>query len=133
MVVDYKYMHVLDETRQENLSLREELLLVRKVIVTLKAGIVVAILLSCIAIVGFIIRLVIRCIVRRRRTPGRKQKETLPDSSFDKIVLRIDRSIRFGKSLDDSSIQRCTMYSTLICTNSGFRRHHFSDKRSKQS
>ena len=132
-VVDVKYMNVLNEARRENLSLREEIFLVRKIITTLKAGIVVAISLSCLAIVGFMIRVLLRCFRSLARkpaaeTPPLSTRDPLAGLSMDKVRLRIDRTLRFGKSMDDSAIQRCTMYSTLVCNTSGFRQHHLHKK-----
>ncbi|EQC39577.1 hypothetical protein SDRG_03011 [Saprolegnia diclina VS20] len=130
-----KYMTLLEGVYQENLSLRNEMLLVWDVITTMKAGILVAIVLSAFLILFFVARSIFRCLTGCHRRAARREwlrrmesvDET--DDEVDPLTQemdkRVDRTLRFGRSLDDGAIQRNTLYRRVM---HGFRQHHVKSR-----
>ncbi|KDO31955.1 hypothetical protein SPRG_03170 [Saprolegnia parasitica CBS 223.65] len=120
-----KYMTLLEGVYQENLSLRNEMLLVWDVITTMKAGILVAIVLSA------IFRCLTGCHRRAARREWLRRMESVDetDDEVDPLTQemdkRVDRTLRFGRSLDDGAIQRNTLYRRVL---HGFRQHHVKSR-----
>lgn len=111
--------------------------MVRDVITTMKAGILCAIILSALIIAVYLLRLLLRCIVRCKeradlrewfwRTEGEelqgatanggginagaKQQAKAQRGAPD---LRVNRKQQFGKSWDDSAIERKTLYREVV-------------------
>ncbi|OQR93004.1 hypothetical protein ACHHYP_03034 [Achlya hypogyna] len=134
-----KYMALLEGVYQENLSLRNEMLLVWDVITTMKAGILVAIVLSAFLILFFVARSIYRCLTGCHRRAARREwlrrmdlvdeavetESDCPDPLTQEMDKRVDRSLRFGRSLDDGAIQRNTLYRRVV---HGFRQHHVKSR-----
>lgn len=111
--------------------------MVRDVITTMKAGILCAIILSALIITIYLLRLLLRCIVRCKeradlrewfwRTEaevlaassetdkkGAAQKDQRAKPRGESADLRVNRKQQFGKSWDDSAIERKTLYREVV-------------------
>ncbi|RHY21211.1 hypothetical protein DYB25_006129 [Aphanomyces astaci] len=120
------------------------------VIQTMKAGIMITLVLSVALLVFSLCRWILRCLTACHRRAARREwfrrldVADTTESSLDKrpsmmaddtdedidplthsMHHRLDRSMRFGSSYDDNAIQRNTMYRRIV---NGFRQHHVQTK-----
>ncbi|RLO04454.1 hypothetical protein DYB28_001422 [Aphanomyces astaci] len=120
------------------------------VIQTMKAGIMITLVLSVALLVFSLCRWIFRCLTACHRRAARREwfrrldVADTTESSLDKrpsmmaddtdedidplthsMHHRLDRSMRFGSSYDDNAIQRNTMYRRIV---NGFRQHHVQTK-----
>ncbi|KAF0694812.1 Aste57867_14336 [Aphanomyces stellatus] len=140
------YAALLHAVHQDNMALRVEVQLLWDVIRTMKAGIMVAIILSAALIVFFLCRWVFRCLSACHRRAARREwfrrldaaDTDTSDAADDDLDInplthpmnhRVDRKLRFGTSYDDGAIQRNTMYRRIV---NGFRQHHVQTTRGKK-
>ncbi|KAE9359854.1 hypothetical protein PF008_g2076 [Phytophthora fragariae] len=140
------YGRLLDDVRRDNIALWNELLIVREVITTMKAGILCAIVLSGFIILFYLLRLLFRCVSKCKERADLREwfwrmenhESTVDDSvhntpSVDMAAgaLRVNRKAQFGSSWDDSAIERKTLVSDMVGDGpQKFRRHRA--KRSSQ-
>ncbi|EEY67087.1 uncharacterized protein PITG_17690 [Phytophthora infestans T30-4] len=116
-----------------------EMLIVREVITTMKAGILCAIVLSGFIILFYLFRLLFRCVSKCKERadlrewfwrmenhesssedPGKKTT----DANMTAGALRVNRKAQFGSSWDDSAIERKTLVSDMVGDGpQKFRRH----------
>lgn len=135
---------LLDDLRRDNVALWNEMLLVREVITTMKAGILCAIFLSGLIILFYLLRLLFRCVSKCKERADLREwfwrMENHENSSDKKGVvgamtagsLRVNRNAQFGSSWDDSAIERKTLVSDMVGEGPHkFRRHRA--KRASQS
>ncbi|ETV86353.1 hypothetical protein, variant [Aphanomyces astaci] len=120
---------------QANRALQEQVDLLWDVIQTMKAGIMITLVLSVALLVFSLCRWIFRCLTACHRRAARREwfrrldVADTTESSLDKrpsmmaddtdedinplthsMHHRLDRSMRFGSSYDDNAIQRNTMY-----------------------
>lgn len=111
--------------------------MVRDVITTMKAGILCAIILSALIIAVYLLRLLLRCVARCKeradlrewfwRTEGEELQGGAANGAGTKTGakqrgeatreapdLRVNRKQQFGKSWDDSAIERKTLYREVV-------------------
>ncbi|KAG6952861.1 hypothetical protein JG688_00013085 [Phytophthora aleatoria] len=142
------YGRLLDDVRRDNIALWNEMLIVREVITTMKAGILCAIVLSGFIILFFLLRLLFRCVSKCKERADLREwfwrMENHESSSSDDQgrpkaldgnmaagALRVNRKAQFGSSWDDSAIERKTLVSDMVGEGpQKFRRHRA--KRSSQ-
>ncbi|KAF1784866.1 SUN domain [Phytophthora cactorum] len=108
-----------------------EMLIVREVITTMKAGILCAIVLSGFIILFFLLRLLFRCVSKCKERADLREwfwrMENHESSSSDDQgrpkaldgnmaagALRVNRKAQFGSSWDDSAIERKTLVSDMV-------------------
>ncbi|CAI5708888.1 unnamed protein product [Peronospora farinosa] len=116
------YGRLLDDVRRENIALWNEMLIVREVITTMKAGILCAIILSGCIILFYLLRLLFRCVSKcKERADLREwfwrmehQESSGGDTGTNNGALRVNRRAQFGSSWDDSAIERKTLVSDII-------------------
>ncbi|KAF4042314.1 Sad1 / UNC-like C-terminal [Phytophthora infestans] len=133
------YGQLLDDVRRDNIALWNEMLIVREVITTMKAGILCAIVLSGFIILFYLFRLLFRCVSKCKERadlrewfwrmenhesssedPGKKTT----DANMTAGALRVNRKAQFGSSWDDSAIERKTLVSDMVGDGpQKFRRH----------
>ncbi|TYZ60148.1 hypothetical protein PybrP1_003115 [[Pythium] brassicae (nom. inval.)] len=153
-----RYGRVLEEVQRENIALWNEMLVVREVITTMKAGILCAIVLSAFIITFYLLRLLFRCVAACKQradlrewfwrmenqasaheaaasvaakttvSPGKASGARSPTSDVEAGDLRVNRKQQFGSSWDDSAIERKTLMSDMVDGPQRYRRH-----RSKKS
>lgn len=124
------------------------MLIVRDVITTMKAGILCAIILSALIIAVYLLRLLLRCVSKCKERADLREwfwrMEADESSSANrpaaaangatdgvagaKAALRVNRKQQFGKSWDDSAIERKTLYREMVDVPHRVRRHHRSKK-----
>ncbi|KAG7390455.1 hypothetical protein PHYPSEUDO_007978 [Phytophthora pseudosyringae] len=140
------YGRLLDDVRRDNIALWNEMLIVREVITTMKAGILCAIVLSGFIILFYLLRLLFRCVSKCKERADLREwfwRMENHESSADDLgkkapagdmvagALRVNRKAQFGSSWDDSAIQRKTLVSDMVDDGQlKFRRHRA--KRSSQ-
>ncbi|KAK1930215.1 SUN domain-containing protein 4 [Phytophthora citrophthora] len=122
------YRRVLDDVRRDNIALWNELLIVREVITTMKAGILCAIVLSGFIILFYLLRLLFRCVSKCKERADLREwfwrmenHESSSDDNGDNAVagnviagsLHVNRKAQFGSSWDDSAIERKTLVSDM--------------------
>ncbi|EGZ20090.1 hypothetical protein PHYSODRAFT_460966, partial [Phytophthora sojae] len=123
-----------------------EILIVREVITTMKAGILCAIVLSGFIILFYLLRLLFRCVSKCKERADLREwfwrmenEESNADEAVKNIpsvdmvagALRVNRKAQFGSSWDDSAIERKTLVSDMVGDGpQKFRRH--KAKRSSQ-
>ncbi|KAG2768653.1 hypothetical protein Pcac1_g20174 [Phytophthora cactorum] len=135
------YGRLLDDVRRDNIALWNEMLIVREVITTMKAGILCAIVLSGFIILFFLLRLLFRCVSKCKERADLREwfwrMENHESSSSDDQgrpkaldgnmaagALRVNRKAQFGSSWDDSAIERKTLVSDMVGEGpQKFRRH----------
>ena len=152
-VVNVKYHSELNLARQENLELRRELGVVHQVIMTLKAGLAVAISFSLVIVLGLGLRLMWKAwsVIRRRRQmkrwykllQRRKQEQNEQDvlsvlasdsrQEMDSYIVDHGTHKRVVYGKDDSLIGRRTMVSHLLAREPSAFRHHFHKARLSSS
>ncbi|KAH9128333.1 hypothetical protein AeMF1_001508 [Aphanomyces euteiches] len=129
------HLQFVQNVHQENMALRVEVELLWDVIRTMKAGIMMAIILSAALIAFFICRWFVRCLTACHRRAVHREwfrrmdvaETEVSDDDEDinpltqQMNQRVDRKLRFGISYDDGAIQRNTMYRRIL---KGFRQHH---------
>ncbi|RQM13200.1 hypothetical protein DD237_006218 [Peronospora effusa] len=101
---------------------QNEMLIVREVIRTMKAGILCAIILSGCIILFYLLRLLFRCVSKcKERADLREwfwrmehQESSGGDTGTNNGALRVNRRAQFGSSWDDSAIERKTLVSDII-------------------
>eukprot|EP00644_Phytophthora_capsici_P017515 jgi/Phyca11/529321/estExt2_fgenesh1_pm.C_PHYCAscaffold_420001 len=123
------YRRVLDDLRRDNIALWNELLVVREVITTMKAGILCAIVLSGLIILFYLLRLLFRCVSKCKERADLREwfwrmenHESSSDDNGDNAVagnviagsLHVNRKAQFGSSWDDSAIERKTLVSDMV-------------------
>ncbi|KAJ0404322.1 hypothetical protein ATCC90586_007636 [Pythium insidiosum] len=133
-----QFQLVADEIRKENAALWNEMLVVREVITTMKAGILCALVLSLIIVVVYLVRLLIRCVTNAKRRADlrewlwRMESEAASTSeaaggsptasagdsgAADKDPVgawRLNHKHQFGSSWDDMAIERKTLLRDLV-------------------
>ncbi|ETL98611.1 hypothetical protein L917_04341 [Phytophthora nicotianae] len=136
------YGRLLDEVRRDNIALWNEMLIVREVITTMKAGILCAIVLSGFIILFYLLRLLFRCVSKCKERADLREwfwrMENHESSSDDQGkkdgnmaagALRVNRKAQFGSSWDDSAIERKTLVSDMV----GEGPHKFRRHRAKRA
>ncbi|KAG2527569.1 hypothetical protein JM16_003334 [Phytophthora kernoviae] len=123
------YGRLFNDVRRDNIALWNEMLIVREVITTMKAGILCAIILSGFIIMFYLLRLLFRCVSKckdradLREWFWRMENHESSSADIDEKMfignvaagaLRVNRKAQFGSSWDDSAIERKT-----LTTNSG--------------
>ncbi|KUF92799.1 hypothetical protein AM588_10007623 [Phytophthora nicotianae] len=119
-----------------------EMLIVREVITTMKAGILCAIVLSGFIILFYLLRLLFRCVSKCKERADLREwfwrMENHESSSDDQGkkdgnmaagALRVNRKAQFGSSWDDSAIERKTLVSDMV----GEGPHKFRRHRAKRA
>ncbi|RLN68292.1 hypothetical protein BBJ29_005910 [Phytophthora kernoviae] len=106
-----------------------EMLIVREVITTMKAGILCAIILSGFIIMFYLLRLLFRCVSKckdradLREWFWRMENHESSSADIDEKMfignvaagaLRVNRKAQFGSSWDDSAIERKTLVSDMV-------------------
>lgn len=124
------------------------MLMVRQVITTMKAAILCALILSALIIAFYLLRLLVRCVAKCKQradlrewfwhiegqaAAGQKAadskaaaeaKRNSTDDGPEAGSLHVNRKQQFGKSWDDSAIERKTLLSDMIHgPNNKLRRH----------
>uniref|UniRef100_H3H7X2 SUN domain-containing protein n=1 Tax=Phytophthora ramorum TaxID=164328 RepID=H3H7X2_PHYRM len=133
------YGRLLDDVRRDNIALWNEMLIVREVITTMKAGILCAIVLSGFIILFYLLRLLFRCVskckeradlrewfwrMENHESTAEDQDTNSPVGSMAAGALRVNRKAQFGSSWDDSAIERKTLVSDMVGDGpQQFRRH----------
>ncbi|RLN02374.1 hypothetical protein BBJ28_00014130, partial [Nothophytophthora sp. Chile5] len=136
------YGRLLDEVRRDNIALWNEMLIVREVITTMKAGILCAIVLSTLIILFYLLRLLFRCVSKCKERADLREwfwrmesrtasgvfesgaKAPATDGGVGAGALRVNRRQQFGSSWDDSAIERKTLVSDVVGEGpQKFRRH----------
>ncbi|CAI5741074.1 unnamed protein product [Hyaloperonospora brassicae] len=134
------YGRLLDDARRDNSALWKEMLIVHKVITTMKAGILCAIVLSGFIISFYMLRLLFRCVSKCKeradlrewfwRMETHKQcvndtDRNAPARTMSTGALRVKRKNQFGSSRDDSSLDRKSLVSDIVGNGQQqFRRRH---------
>ncbi|KAG7400961.1 hypothetical protein PHYBOEH_003872 [Phytophthora boehmeriae] len=123
------YGRLLNDLRRDNIALWNEMLIVREVITTMKAGILCAIILSGFIILFYLFRLLFRCVLKCKERADLREwfwrmenHESSSAASGEKTfigdvtagALRVNRKAQFGSSWDDSAIERKTLVSDMI-------------------
>ncbi|KAG6615704.1 uncharacterized protein IUM83_04938 [Phytophthora cinnamomi] len=140
------YGRLLDDVRRDNIALWNEILIVREVITTMKAGILCAIVLSGFIILFYLLRLLFRCVLKCKERADLREwfwrmenhesstdgtAKNTPSVDMAAGALRVNRKAQFGSSWDDSAIERKTLVSDMVGDGpQKFRRHRA--KRSSQ-
>ena len=104
---------------------QNEILIVREVITTMKAGILCAIILSGFIILFYLLRLLFRCVSKCKERADLREwfwrmehhESSEGDTSTNNVVagaLRVNRRAQFGSSWDDSAIERKTLVSDMV-------------------
>lgn len=119
--------------------------MVRQVITTMKAAILCALILSALIIAFYLLRLLVRCVAKCKQradlrewfwhiegqaAAGQMATKDKPDLKLNTTdgpeagSLHVNRKQQFGKSWDDSAIERKTLLSDMIHgPNKQLRRH----------
>ncbi|TMW64064.1 hypothetical protein Poli38472_014181 [Pythium oligandrum] len=120
------YKLLVEEIRKDNIALWNEMLMVREVITTMKAGILCAIVLSVFVIVIYLLRLLFRCVKNAKRRADVREwfwrLESASQASQDEEVedetpvggWRVNHKKQFGSSWDDLALERKTMLRELV-------------------
>ncbi|OWZ03598.1 hypothetical protein PHMEG_00024639, partial [Phytophthora megakarya] len=122
------YGRLIDDVRRDNIALWNEMLIVREVITTMKAGILCAIVLSGFIILFYLLRLLFRCVSKCKERADLREwfwrmenHESSDDNDTNAPVgnmaagaLRVNRKAQFGSSWDDSAIERKTLVSDMV-------------------
>ncbi|KAG2532046.1 hypothetical protein JM18_001416 [Phytophthora kernoviae] len=118
------YGRLFNDVRRDNIALWNEMLIVREVITTMKAGILCAIILSGFIIMFYLLRLLFRCVSKckdradLREWFWRMENHESSSADIDEKMfignvaagaLRVNRKAQFGSSWDDSAIERKTL------------------------
>ncbi|OQR96664.1 proteasome subunit beta type-3 [Thraustotheca clavata] len=131
--INEKYTKLLED----NQILKNEMLHVWNVITTMKAGIMVAIVLSALMILFFVARSIYRCLTGCHRRAAHREwfrrmalvDDNIIPSDVDPLTQemdnRVDRTLRFGRSFDDGAIQRNTLYRRVV---HGLRQNHLKTR-----
>ncbi|GLD97419.1 hypothetical protein PINS_up006103 [Pythium insidiosum] len=133
-----QFQLVADEIRKENAALWNEMLVVREVITTMKAGILCALVLSLCIVIVYLVRLLIRCVTNAKRRADLREwlwrmeseaagsadgsgasptSTTRASSATDKDPVgawRLNHKHQFGSSWDDLAIERKTLLRDLV-------------------
>ncbi|RLN43803.1 hypothetical protein BBJ28_00019928 [Nothophytophthora sp. Chile5] len=121
---------------------QNEMLVVREVITTMKAGILCAIVLSTLIILFYLLRLLFRCVSKCKERADLREwfwrmesrsasgvfesgaTAAATDGGVGAGALRVNRRQQFGSSWDDSAIERKTLVSDVVGEGpQKFRRH----------
>ncbi|CAI5726953.1 unnamed protein product [Peronospora destructor] len=135
------YGRLLGDVRRENIALWNEMLIVREVITTMKAGILCAIILSGFIILFYLLRLLFRCVSKCKERADLREwfwrmehhASSGGDIGTNNVAagaLRVNRRAQFGSSWDDSAIERKTLVSDMI--GDGLQKFRRRTKRSSQ-
>uniref|UniRef100_K3WP69 SUN domain-containing protein n=1 Tax=Globisporangium ultimum (strain ATCC 200006 / CBS 805.95 / DAOM BR144) TaxID=431595 RepID=K3WP69_GLOUD len=150
-----QYGRILEEVQRENIALWNEMLVVREVITTMKAGILCALVLSAFIITFYLLRLLFRCVAACKERADHREwfwrMENQASSAQDENAkqtrvaasgastpssdvggagsLRVNRRQQFGSSWDDSAIERKTLMSDMVDGPQKYRRHRTKKSR----
>ncbi|KAL7993736.1 putative DNA repair protein Rad4 [Plasmopara halstedii] len=138
------FKRLLDDNKRDNVALWNEMLIVREVIMTMKAGILCAIVLSTLIIFFYLFRLLLRCVLKCKERADLREwfwrmenHESSPISRGKNALanamtagsLHVNRNAQFGSSWDDSAIERKTLVSDMV----GEGPHKFRRHRAKRA